>query len=125
MPITMKSKWYCCSRLFVFIQPEEINDAFSYKLCTRPASLFDKKGLINEAHKPALKNLLYDQHGLKYAVLHDFPRDTHNINDGGSILQRIPWVFGSTYWEICQTYIHYLLNHYGTGDNITVMTGDI
>ena len=44
-------------RIFVFIQQEEINDAFSYELCTRPSSLFEKKSLMNEAHKPALKVL--------------------------------------------------------------------
>ena len=100
MPITMKSKssinidtvavevdpQLFFQRLIVFIQPEEINDAFSYELCTRSASLFDKKGRMNKAHKPALKNLLYDQHGLKYAVLHDFPRDTHDIINGGPML---------------------------------------
>ena len=47
-------------RLIVFIQPEEINDAFSYELCIRPSSLFDKKGLVNEAHKSELKNALLD-----------------------------------------------------------------
>ena len=47
-------------RLIVFIQPEEINDAFSYELCIRPSSLFDKKGLVNEAHKSELKNAVLD-----------------------------------------------------------------
>ena len=51
-------------RLIVFIQPEEINDTFNYELCIRPSSLFDKKGLMNEAHKPELKNALLEQLGL-------------------------------------------------------------
>ena len=42
-------------RLIVFIQPEEINDAFSYELCIRPSSVFDKKDLISEADKLELK----------------------------------------------------------------------
>ena len=51
-------------RLIVFIQPEEINNTFNYELCIRPSSLFDKKGLMNEAHKPELKNALLEQLGL-------------------------------------------------------------
>ena len=51
-------------RLIVFIQPEEINDTFNYELCIRPSSLFDKKGLMNEAHKPELENALLEQLGL-------------------------------------------------------------
>ena len=37
------------------------------------------------------------------------------------MLQRIPWVVGNTYDEICQTYTHYLLSNYGTANNITVV----
>ena len=45
-------------RLIVFIQPEEINDAFSYEFCIRPSSLFDKKCLIiNPIHQN--QKLLY------------------------------------------------------------------
>ena len=39
-------------RLIVFIRDVEINEAFSYELCIRASSLFDKKGLMNEADKP-------------------------------------------------------------------------
>ena len=34
--------------LIASIQPKE--DAFSYELCTRASSLFDRKDLMNEAH---------------------------------------------------------------------------
>ena len=55
-------------RLLVFIQLEEINDAFSYELCIRPNSLFDKKYEMNEAHKSELKNILLDQLGLSKCI---------------------------------------------------------
>ena len=48
-------------RLIIYIQPKEIEDAFSYELCTRPVSLFDSKGLMNVANKPALKKELFNQ----------------------------------------------------------------
>ena len=53
--------WFFFQRLIIFIQLEEINDAFNYELCIRPSSLFDKKGLIHEAHEPELKHALLDQ----------------------------------------------------------------
>ena len=46
-------------RLIVFIQPEEMNDDFSYEVCSRQRSWFDKKGIINKAHKKTLKNDLF------------------------------------------------------------------
>ena len=39
----------------IVIQPEEINDAFSYEFCIRPSSLFDK--IINPIHQN--QKLLY------------------------------------------------------------------
>ena len=108
-------------RLIVSIQPEEINDAFSYKLCTRPSSLFDKKGLMNEAHKPELENALLDQQGLSECVVSDILQDTHYVLDGGSLLQRLPWTVASTFDEVCQSFKNYLLNNCRTAENITVV----
>ena len=105
--------------LIVFIQPEEINDAFSYELGTRPSSLFDKKGLMNEAHKPELKNALLDQLGLSECIMSDILQDTNYVLDGWSLFQRLPWTVGSTFDEICQSFKKYLLNKYGTTENIT------
>ena len=108
-------------RIFVFIQHEEINDAFSYELCTRPSSLFEKKSLMNEAHKPALKSALFDQPGLSECIIPDINQDTHYDLDGGSWLQRLPWTVGDMFNEICQSFKNYLLNNYGTAENITVV----
>ena len=72
--------------LVVFIKPEEINDAFSYEFCTTRSSLFDKKGLMNEAHKPELKNALLDQQGLSDCAVSDILQDNHYVLDGGSLL---------------------------------------
>ena len=69
-------------KLLVFIQPEE--DAYSHELCTRPSSLFDKKGLMNEAHKPALKSVLFNQPGLSEFIIPDILQNTHYVLDGGT-----------------------------------------
>ena len=55
-------------RLIVFIQPEEINDAFSYEFCIRPSSLFDKKMSNNKSHTSESKIALLDQLGLSGCI---------------------------------------------------------
>ena len=92
-------------------------------LCTRPSLLFDKKDLMNEAHKPELKNALLDQLGLSEDVISDILQDTHYVLDGGwgTLLHRLPWSVGSTFDEIYQSFKNYLLNNYGTAENITVV----
>ena len=54
----------------------------SMMLCTRPTSLFDKKGLMNEAHKPELKNALLDQLRLSECVMFGILQDNHYVLDG-------------------------------------------
>ena len=61
---------------------------------------------MNEAHKPELMNSLYDQPGLSECILPDLSENTYYVIDGGSMLQRVPWVVGSTYDEICEAYKH-------------------
>ena len=51
----------------------------------------------------------------------DIFQETHYVFDGGSLLQRLPWTFGVTFDEICQSFKHYLLNNYVTVENITVV----
>ena len=42
---------------------------FYYKLCAMPKSLFHKKVLMNEVHKPALKSHLFDQQELSQCII--------------------------------------------------------
>ena len=107
-------------RLIVFTQPEEIKDAFSYQLCIRPISFFDKKCLTNGTHKSGLKNALLDQ--LRLCVyMPDIFQDTHYVSDEESLWQRLPRTVGKTFDEMCQSSKRYLLNNYGTVENIAVV----
>ena len=82
-------------RLIVSIQPEE--DPFSYELCRRPISLIEKKSLMNEAHTPAVRSVLFDQPGLSQCIIPDILQNTHYVLEGwGSLLQKLPWAVGST-----------------------------
>ena len=108
-------------RLVLFIQPEDIKDAFSYELTIRPTSLFDKDGLVNKADKPELRKALANLPGISECVSPEIPKQVHYVVDGGSLLQRIPWIVGDSYAEICNSYIQYLISHYGCKEKITVV----
>ena len=108
-------------RLIIFIQHDDIKEAFSYELSTRPSSLFDKQGLMNEANKAELAHALAELPNVEGCILSSMPDDTHYVIDGGSLLQKVPWTLGNTYQEICDSYNNYLLNNYGSKDNITVV----
>ena len=109
-------------RLIVSIQPEE--GAFSCELCTRPSSLFDKKGLINEAHKPELKSALFNQRVLSEYIIPHILQNIYYVLDGVSLLQKLPRTVlpRDTFDEICQSFKNYFLNNYGAAESITVNT---
>ena len=83
-------------RLIVFLQHDDIKEAFQYELCTRPTSLFDSTALMNKADKPELMHCLADLPGQSECLILDLPSSsTHSVIDGGSLLQRIPcWILG-------------------------------
>ena len=93
-------------RLVVFIRHADIEKAFSYELCTKPSSLFDKRGLMNEAGKPSLMNALAEiaQPAEQLGV----PSVDKYVIDGGWLLQQIPWRKGCKYEEICEDYVNFL-----------------
>ena len=47
-------------RLILFVQNDNVSDAFSYELCVHPPALFEENGLMNEADKPKLVKELKD-----------------------------------------------------------------
>ena len=75
-------------RLVVFIRHADIEKAFSYELCTKPSSLFDKRGLMNEADKPSLINALPEI--TKPAEYLGVPSVHKYVIDGGWLLQQMP-----------------------------------
>ena len=87
-------------RLIIFIQHDDIKEAFSYELSTRPSSLSDKQGLISEADKAELVHARVELPHVERCILSSIPNDTHHVMDGGSLLQRFPWTLGKIYKEI-------------------------
>ena len=111
-------------RLLAFTQLEEINDLFNYWLCINPSSLFDKKGEMNEAHISELKNGLLNQLGLSKCIClisFKIPIMFLMRGGGGVIVAKTSWTVASTFDEIYQSFKNYLLNNYGTVENITIV----
>ena len=51
----------------------------------------------------------------------DIFQDTHYVFDEESLWQRLPRTVGRTFDEMCQSSKRYLLNNYGTVENIAVV----
>ena len=70
----------------------DLETAFSYELCTYPASLISTDGLLRTADKPKLADELWKVVGKSQT---EVPmNDVHYVLDGGSFMQRIKWVKG-------------------------------
>ena len=88
----------------------QLREALTYELAPKPLSLFDEKGLMREADKPKLADLI-----LTYQETQDvqLPLDLKYVIDAGSLIQRIPWKKGTTFDEIVEVYIKHTENMYG------------
>ncbi|KAG1685236.1 hypothetical protein GQR58_009169 [Nymphon striatum] len=82
----------------------DVKDLLCYELSTLPTALFDKHGLLREANKPQLADVLpvlpMDEEKLEVPKYHVF--------DGGSLIHRFPWKRGTTFDEIVKTYLNYV-----------------
>ena len=93
----------------------DLETAFSYELCTFPPSLIESDGLLREANKPQIANSIWSLMGPDVA---SFPEDPLYILDGGSLLHKVMWVKGKTYYEVCNNYVDYVIKHYGEGTTV-------
>lgn len=100
-------------RLLLCAQTNALNlhELFSYELCTYPASLFDKQGLMRESSKSQLASYIRDIAVIEEGVL--MPGTVHYIIDGGFLLHRLPWSQKETFEDIFTAYVKYVQNKYG------------
>ena len=105
--IAMKDQW-------------NMHDLFSYELCSYPPSLFESNGLPLSASKAQLGDALWD---LAKDVQELIPPCTkwHYVLDGGALIHRVTWPSGSTYHAICEEYVRYVTQHYGSNVSIVLM----
>lgn len=100
-------------RLVVITTTQDIvtEDLFKYELCTYPPALFDSMLLLRSANKAALAESLWKL----VKGIQDVPVCSSTVQyilDGGALLHRIPWSIGSTWMEICNCYVRYVMEKY-------------
>ena len=70
-------------------------EVFKYELCSYPASLFDKSGQLRESQKSVLSHAIWD---MGCCGVETLPTDPIKyIQDGGSLMHRIPWKSSLTF----------------------------
>ncbi|KAG1652235.1 hypothetical protein GQR58_026445 [Nymphon striatum] len=82
----------------------DVKDLLCYELFTLPTALFDKHGLLREANKPQLADVL------SVLPIDEEKREVpkYHVLDGGSLIHRFPWKRGTTFDEILKTYLNYV-----------------
>ena len=84
---------------------------FQHELVSVPPSNFDNNGLPREATKASLADALWnDSHCM--ADVSEEKQQYRYVLDGGSLIQRIPWVVGTSFINICQVYIDYVKHNF-------------
>ncbi|KAG1652233.1 hypothetical protein GQR58_026445 [Nymphon striatum] len=85
----------------------DVKDLLCYELFTLPTALFDKHGLLREANKPQLADVL------SVLPIDEEKREVpkYHVLDGGSLIHRFPWKRGTTFDEILKTYLNYYSCH--------------
>ena len=90
---------------------DKVEEVFSYELSGHPSSLFDSSGLLREAQKPALATAIWE---LGECGATEIPlNNICYVLDGGSLVQRLPWRYGSTFHDICNQYVVLVQSNYG------------
>ena len=91
----------------------QLRYALSYELCTIPAALFGKDGLMREANKPALGEEIWKR--LNNDDVQVSQNNSKHVLDGGYLIHKLKWHKGETFKDIFKKYNDYVINNYGQG----------
>ena len=86
------------------------SELFKYELSSLPSSMFGNNGFPREAVKSSLADAIWDKD--RCMAEYDNRQNVQYILDGGSLLQRIPWVVGTTFVRLCEIYIDHVKHTY-------------
>ena len=96
---------------------QDLEDLFTYELCSYPPALFDTNALPRPANKSLLADQLWEL--AKNVNSLQPPKLSSCILDGGARPQKVPWLWGKTYDELCAVYVTYVERRYGK--NVTIV----
>ena len=83
---------------------------FKYELCSYPPALFDTSLMLRELQKSVLANAIWN---LLHTYIPGIPGEVKFVLGSSYLLQRIPWMQGATYKNICTAYTEYVTKKYG------------
>ena len=89
----------------------ESSDLFQHELASLPPSMFDNNGYPREATKSTLADALWNKDKCLVDSLESNKQHRY-VLDGGSLIQRIPWVVGTTFSRLCQIYVDHVKSHF-------------
>ena len=99
---------------------------FSYELCSYPPALFDANLLMRSGDKSEMAHVLLEllPQGADSLARQNIISSPHVnfVLDGGHILYLIPWPKLSSFGDLYQLYVSYVLRHYGAQATV-VMDG--
>ena len=89
--------------------PETIPSLFKYELTNLPCALFDASGLPRQASKSTLAEYLWSSAKEETTLPNE---NIHFLLDGGSLLHKLPWQRGSTYYQLAEMYAEFVARKY-------------
>ena len=92
----------------------ELETYLAYELTPQPPSLF-LDGLMRKPNKSVLGQIIKS----KSQPMSQYPEDSHFVLDGGFLLHVVSWPPNSTYDDVIQSYVYYVLRNFGR--NCTVV----
>ena len=99
-------------RLSIIAEREHVSlqTSLEYELCSFPASLFDKTGLMRDSCKSNLADAIWKVSSTSNAT---FPKNKIFVLDGGALIQKRTWQKGETFKDICQKYVDHIIQNFG------------
>lgn len=90
---------------------EDLPSLFKYELRSHPPALFESSYLHLQANKAILANVLWKSIEQRQRQPSS---DVQHVLDGGALLHRLPWSRRSTNDSVCEMYVRYVTQKYGT-----------
>ena len=87
-----------------------LEKSLEYDLCSFPASLFDKTGLMRDSCKSNLADAIWKVSSTSNAT---FPKNKIFVLDGGALIQKRTWQKSETFKDICQKYVDHIIQNFG------------
>ncbi|XP_068246882.1 uncharacterized protein [Palaemon carinicauda] len=90
-----------------------LEEVLTYELSPYPSALFETRNILRKADKPLLAQAIRDHVAAfsSEAVINSKPKTDCYVLDGGSLLHRLPWKKGDSYYTIAESYADFTVRN--------------